>query len=161
MTLILLIGLSLVAVSGVLVLRSFALANADRRRTFDQIAAYGFRSSTPAAREDADAPSALEELATATGEKALARFEGCGQAEKSIRALLNSAGMYQTSVAFFVGTRILAVSIGPALMLLLSLARRARPPVDPRLWPDDRDGLVPALRPRSASGARAAREDRP
>ena len=38
MTLILLIGLTLVAVSGVLVLRSCALANADPRRTFDQIA---------------------------------------------------------------------------------------------------------------------------
>ena len=68
MTLILLIGLSLIAVAGVLVLRSFALANADRRRTFDQIAVYGFRASTPVAREDADVRSTLEELATATGE---------------------------------------------------------------------------------------------
>jgi tight adherence protein C len=122
MTLILLIGLSLIAVAGVLVLRSFALANADRRRTFDQIAVYGFRASTPVAREDADVRSTLEELATATGEKALARFAGLRSAEKSVRALLNSAGMYQTSVALFVGTRILAVSIGPALMLLLSFA---------------------------------------
>ena len=66
--------------------------------------------------------STLEELATATGEKALARVAGLRSAEKSVRALLNSAGMYQTSVALFVGTRILAVSIGPALMLLLSFA---------------------------------------
>ena len=100
MTLILLIGLSLITVSGVLVLRSFALANADRRRTFDQIAVYGFRASTPAARETPTARSTLEELATATGEKALARFAGLRSAEKSVRALLNSAGMYQTSVAF-------------------------------------------------------------
>jgi tight adherence protein C len=122
MTFFLLIGLSLVAAAGVLVLRSFALANADRRRTFEQIAVYGFRSSAPVASENVDARNALEELATATGEKALARFERLRSGEKSIRALLNSAGMYQTSVPFFVGMRVLAVSIGPALLLLLWLA---------------------------------------
>ena len=87
MTLILLIGLTLVAVSGVLVLRSFALANADRRRTFDQIAVYGFRASTPVAREDADMRSTLEELATATGEKAPGALRGpaVGGEERSAR----------------------------------------------------------------------------
>jgi hypothetical protein len=47
MTLILIIGLSLVAVAGVLVLRSFSLANAERRRTLDQIAVYGFTRRRP------------------------------------------------------------------------------------------------------------------
>ena len=51
MTLILIIGLSLVAASVVLVLRSFSLAGADRRRTLDQIAAYGFRSSASVEEE--------------------------------------------------------------------------------------------------------------
>jgi tight adherence protein C len=121
MTLILIIGLSLVAASGVLVLRSFSLANAERRRTLDQIAVYGFRSSAPAAEEAADARGTLEELATATGERALARFEGLREGEKGLRELLNSAGMYRTSVASFVGARILAASAGPALLFLLAL----------------------------------------
>lgn len=121
MTLTLIIGLSLVAASGVLVLRSFALAQSGRRRTLDQIAVYGFRSSAPAAEEAADVRSALDELATATGEKALARFDGLRAGEKGLRELLNSAGMYQTSVAAFVGARILGALTGPALLFLLAL----------------------------------------
>jgi tight adherence protein C len=121
MTLVLILGLSLVAASGVLVLRSFSLANAERRRTLDQIAVYGFRSKAPTAEEDAHGRKTLEELATATGERALARFEGLQAAEKGYRELLNSAGMYHTSVASFVGTRILAAAAGPALLFLLAL----------------------------------------
>jgi len=122
MTLILIIGLSLVATSGVLVLRSFSLAQAQRRRSLDQIAAYGFRSTAPSADQVADARSALEQLASATGERALARFEGFQASEKGLRDLLNSAGMYQTSVASLIGTRILAAATGPALLFLLALS---------------------------------------
>jgi tight adherence protein C len=122
MTLILIIGLSLVAASGVLVLRSFSLAHAQRRRSLDQIAAYGFRSTAPSADQVADARSALEQLASATGERALARFEGFQASEKGLRDLLNSAGMYQTSVASLIGTRILAAATGPALLFLLALS---------------------------------------
>jgi tight adherence protein C len=122
MTLMLIIGLSLVAASGVLVLRSFSLANAQRRRTLDQIAVYGFRGSAPAAESAADARSTLEQLATATGERALASFAGLRESEKSLRELLNSAGMYQTSVAAFVGSRVLGALAGPALLFLLALS---------------------------------------
>jgi tight adherence protein C len=121
MTLILIIALSLVALSGVLVLRSFALAGAERRRTLNQIAVYGFRSAAPAAADADEGRSALEELATAAGEKALARFDGLRAGEKGLRELLNSAGMYHTSVASFVGSRILATAVGPALLFLLAL----------------------------------------
>jgi tight adherence protein C len=121
MTLILIIGLSLVAAAGVLVLRSFSLADAQRRRTLDQISAYGFRSSAPVVADGPDMRSALGELATAAGEKALARFDGLRAGEKGLRQLLNSAGMYHTPVASFVGSRILAVLVGPTLLFLLSL----------------------------------------
>ena len=124
MTLILIIGLSLVAASVVLVLRSFSLASAERRRTLDQIAAYGFRSSASVEDGPADVRSALEELATATGERALARFDGLRASEKGMRELLNSAGMYRTSVASFLGKRILAVAAGLSLLILLSLGGR-------------------------------------
>jgi len=124
MTLILIIGLSLVAVSVVLVLRSFSLAGADRRRTLDQIAAYGFRSSASVEEGPTDVRGAFEELATATGERALARFEGLRGSEKGMRELLNSAGMYRTSVASFLGKRILAVSACLTLLVVLSLSGR-------------------------------------
>jgi tight adherence protein C len=121
MTLILILGLSLVAASGVLVLRSFTLAAAGRRRTLDQISAYGFRSAPSAVEDSGDVRGTLEELATATGERALARFDGLRGGEKGLRELLNSAGMYRTSVASFVGRRILAVAAGPTVTILLSL----------------------------------------
>lgn len=120
MTLMLILGLSLTAASGVLLLRSFALARSDRRRTLGQIAAYGFRSAPPAATP-ADLRSAFEELATAAGEHALARFDRLRTGERGLRELLASAGMYQTSVASFVGTRILGALLGPALLFLLAL----------------------------------------
>jgi tight adherence protein C len=121
MTLVLFLGLSLTAAAGVLVLRSFALARTERRRTLDQIAVYGFRSTAPAVEEPGDLRSAFGELATATGEKALARFDGLRQNERGLRELLNSAGMYGTSVASFVGSRILSAAMGPGMLALLSL----------------------------------------
>ena len=123
MTLMLIIGLSLVAASAALVLRSFTLASAERRRTLDQIAVYGFRGTAPATTEARDVRGALDELAAATGERALARVEGLRKSEKRLRELLNSAGMYHTSVASFVGTRVLAVTAGLAFVLLLALTR--------------------------------------
>ena len=68
MTLMLIIGLSLVAASAALVLRSFTLAGAERRRTLDQIAVYGFRGAAPATTEARDVRGALDELAASTGE---------------------------------------------------------------------------------------------
>ena len=122
MALMLILGLSLIAASGVLVLRSFALAHTKRRRTFDQISAYGFRSAVPVAEEAADLRTAFGDLAAVTGEKALARFDGLRAGERGMRELLNSAGMYRTSVASFVGSRILTTLLGPTLLILLSVA---------------------------------------
>ena len=121
MTLMLIIGLSLVAASVALVLRSFSLAGADRRRTLDQIAVYGFRGAAPAAQDAHDVRSTLEELASATGERALARVEGLRKSEKGLRELLNSAGMYRTTVASFVGARILALASVTGFVVLLAV----------------------------------------
>src|SRR5215207_10788457 len=108
MALMLVLGLMLTATSGVLVLRAFALARIERRRSLDQIRVYGFRSSTAAAEEQRDVRAALADLSAATGEHALARFAGLRARERALRVLLASAGMYGTSVASFVGARILA-----------------------------------------------------
>jgi tight adherence protein C len=129
MTLILIIGLSLVAASVVLALRAFSLADADRRRTLDQIAVYGFRGAAPAANEAHDVRETLEGLATATGGRALARVEGLRKSEKGLRELLNSAGMYHTSVESFVGARLLTTAAGLGFGVVLALTRG----LDPRL----------------------------
>lgn len=118
MAIMLILGLSLIAASAVLVLRSFALAHTKRRRTLDQIAVYGFRSTAPATEASADLRTTLEDLAAVTGERALARFDGLRASERSLRELLNSAGMYRTSVASLVGWRILGALLGPALLFL-------------------------------------------
>ena len=76
MAIMLILGLSLIAASAVLVLRSFALAHTKRRRTLDQIAVYGFRSTAPATEASADLRTTLEDLAAVTGESSgpLRRF---------------------------------------------------------------------------------------
>jgi hypothetical protein len=116
MALMLILGLSLIAASGVLVMRSFAQTK--RRRTLDQIGAYGFGTDAPGASEHADMRSVFGGFATKAGERALARFDGLRAAESGLRKLLTSAGMYQTSVASFVGARILATLVGPSFLFL-------------------------------------------
>ena len=120
MILVFIFSLTLVAASGVLVLRSFGLARIERRRSLEQIAAYGFRSEG-VVEASADLRATFGELAAATGEKALARFDALRAGESGLRELLNSAGMYTTSVASFVGSRILSALLGPALLFLLSI----------------------------------------
>ena len=90
MTPFLILGLALVATSGVLMLRSFALASTERRRTLDQISAYGFNSAA-VAEESADLRASFGDLAEATGENALARFERLRSGERGLRELLDSA----------------------------------------------------------------------
>jgi tight adherence protein C len=123
MTPLLILGLALVAASALLVLRSFALATTERRRSLTQIGAYGFHSEA-AIEESADLRAGLAVFAEATGEKALARFDRLRSGERGLRELLNSAGMYGTSVAAFVGSRILAALVGPTLLFLISIAGR-------------------------------------
>jgi tight adherence protein C len=123
MTPFLILGLALVATSAVLMLRAFALASSERRRTLDQISAYGFHSQA-VAEESVDLRASLGDLAEATGEKALARFDRLRAGERGLRELLNSAGMYGTSVATLVGWRLLGALLGPALLFLMSLTGR-------------------------------------
>src|SRR5215203_4549299 len=106
MTLFLILGLALVAVSVVLLLLSFLLARVARARTLEQMGAYGFHSEA-AVEESVDLRASFGAFAEATGERALARFDRLRAGERGLRELLNSAGMYGTSVATFVGWRIL------------------------------------------------------
>jgi len=128
MSLLLLFGLALLGAAGVLFLRSFALGRTQHRRTLEQIAAYGFRTAESPDDEGAThVRETLAKLAAATGERALTRFERLRSREQELRRLLTSAGMYGTSVASFVGLRILAALVGPGLLLLLSLNGALQP----------------------------------
>lgn len=128
MSLLLLFGLALLGAAGVLFLRSFALGRTGHRRTLEQIAAYGFRTAESPDDEGAThVRETLAKLAAATGERALTRFERLRSREQELRRLLTSAGMYGTSVASFVGLRILAALVGPGLLLLLSLNGALQP----------------------------------
>jgi tight adherence protein C len=121
MVLAFIIGLVLTAVSGVLILRSFGFAYAKRARALEQISVYGFRAAEEAAGKGHDLRATFDELATATGERAIARFERLRANERTLRELLNSAGLYKSSVARFVGTRILAALTGASLLILLTV----------------------------------------
>jgi tight adherence protein C len=121
MSFLLIFGLALLGASGVFFLRSFAIGRSERRRTLDQIAAYGFSSAVPVEEDSPHLRETFGKLTAATGEKALARFERLKAHEQDLRQLLTSAGMYGTSVASFVGLRILTTLLGPGLLFLLSL----------------------------------------
>ena len=138
MTLILILGLVTHRRLGRARPASFSLASTERRRTLDQIAVYGFRSLHRPQTSGRPPQQPSSELATATGESALARFDGLRDREKSLRELLNSAGMYQTSVASFVGSRILGLATGPALLFLLSLTGGSQRAADRRAAPSCR-----------------------
>lgn len=125
MALMLILGISLTAVAGVLALRSVGLARVDRRRSLDQIAAYGFSSQAPVADEPTDLRAAVGELALRTGKTALARSERLRADERGLRELLTSAGMYTTPVAAFVGSRFLAAGSGLAVLVLSAVTGRS------------------------------------
>lgn len=110
MTFFLLIGLVCIALSCVLVLRAGALGRARQRETLAQIGSYGFRS--PAAAEAApprDLRAMLHAIAAAAGTRVLARLGP--ERERGLRAELDAAGLYRTSVATFLGFRALAVLV--------------------------------------------------
>ena len=148
MTLFLILALALVAASAVLMLRSFALASVERRRTLDQISAYGFHSEA-VAEEAVDLRASFGDLAEATGER-LSRFERLRAGERGLRELLNSAGMYGMSVPAFVG-RHPRRHARPGAAVAHDARRPARLQVAPGGRAADGDGLVPALCPGAAS----------
>jgi tight adherence protein C len=112
----LLTGLALTGLSCVLALRSVSLARARQRATLAQIGAYGFRSSAPKAEAPRELRGLVNTAATAAGGRLVARLEG--DRERRLRRQLDSAGLYQTSVATFLGYRVLAVAAPIGLLVL-------------------------------------------
>jgi tight adherence protein C len=118
-TLFLLTGLVLIAVSCALALRSFSLARARERTALSQIRAYGFAQHTHAVVGSRDLRSIVERAATSAGDRLLSRFSS--ERERALRRRLDAAGLYRTSVSTFLGYRVLAVAVPVGLLLFGSL----------------------------------------
>ena len=119
MTLFLLTGLVLIALSCALLLRSFSLARARQRATLAQISSYGFTQPTPAVVGSHDLRSMVERAATTAGDRLMRRFGG--ERERAVRRQLDAAGLYRTSVATFLGYRVLGAALPIGLVVFSSL----------------------------------------
>jgi tight adherence protein C len=118
-TLFLLSGLALIGVACVLVLRSMSLARARERATLAQISSYGFSPSSSANARSLDLRGVLENAAAGAGARVMRRFGG--ERERTLRRELDAAGMYRTSVASFLGYRVLATAVPVGLVALNAL----------------------------------------
>jgi tight adherence protein C len=114
-TLFLLTGLVLIALSCALLLRSFSLNRARQRATLAQISSYGFTQPVPTVVGSRNL-RALVALAAATAGDRLVRRFGY-ERERSIRRQLDAAGLYRTSVATFLGYRLLGAALPIGLVI--------------------------------------------
>jgi tight adherence protein C len=118
MAFLLFTGLVLTGVACALGLRAMTLARGRQRETLTQIGAYGFASMVTPAPTSRDVRALLQGLASTTGERVLERFGR--ERQQRVRRQLNSAGLYRTSVATFLGYRVLAAAAPLIAILLLS-----------------------------------------
>ena len=125
MTLFLLTGLALIGFACVLVLRSMSLARARQRSTLAQINAYGFSPQAAAAARSLTLRSVVDTAALRTGNRLLQRLGG--ERERALRRHLDAAGMYQTTVATFLGYRLLATAVPVSLLAFGSLGGSLSP----------------------------------
>jgi tight adherence protein C len=122
MILVLLLGALLAGVAVALALRSLDVGRLRRQELLAQVASYGF-SAVPAT-SSVDRPGLeeiLEQIATWVGRRFEERLNQDRRAK--IRMALNSAGFYRTSVARYIGYRVLcALGIPGVLLVLFGLA---------------------------------------
>lgn len=109
MTIVLLIGLALTGLASVLVVRSLSLGRSRQRATLAQIGAYGFHSSAPAATPSRDVRGLVHAAASSVGAAIEARMSD--ERKRGVRRELDGAGLYRTSVATFLGYRVLLTAV--------------------------------------------------
>jgi tight adherence protein C len=117
-TLLLLTGLALTGITAILVLRSVAMGRARQRATLAQIGAYGFHSPVPAAATSRDLRGIVHAAASAAGNTIVKRVST--DRERRMRRDLDAAGLYRTSVATYLGYRVLGVAVPLGLAFLAS-----------------------------------------
>jgi tight adherence protein C len=156
--LFLLTGLALIAVSCVLVLRSVSLARSRQRATLAQISSYGFTASAPAEDRSVDLRTIVDTAATKAGDRLLARFGG--ERERALRRQLDSAGLYRTSVATFLGYRLLGTALPAVLVLLNSLGGASARVILLGVWGTALGWILPGYIVKKRARSRIERVDR-
>jgi tight adherence protein C len=117
MTVLLIIGLLLVAMAAALIVRGLLTPRLRTSRTVEQVSAYGFAASTPEAGSPPRTPvlGFVDSIAAQLG-GILARWFGAAR-ENDIRLELVSAGIYSITPRRFLGYRALSLVGVPALFL--------------------------------------------
>ena len=114
--LLLVLGLVLTAISVAMVARVFVIGRPPPARALDQIDAYGFNASEPAAAKSSrPLTGRLDALASTVGSFVATRMKGFH--EEALRKELQAAGLYTMSPRKFMGYRLLSALILPALWL--------------------------------------------
>ena len=156
MTFLLLTGLALTGLTFVLVVRSLSLARVRQRETLAQIEAYGFRSAPPVATSTG-LRDVVHAAAAAAGGRLLARFGD--ERERRLRRQLDAAGLYRTSVASFLGYRVLAAA-APAIGLPLVAGANGARAILGVVWLTSLGWFVPAVLVRRRARIRIEQVDR-
>ena len=119
--LILILGLFLVAVAVTMVVRALTSPRGPSTETIEQISAYGFAGSLPAAGEESQVPvrQRVDDVVGSVGRWFGSRFSRLKG--KDYRARLISAGMYTSTPERLLGTQFLAAVIGGFLAFWLML----------------------------------------
>jgi len=119
MVLVLLIGLVLLSVAVAAALRAVTIGSGRREDVLAGVAAYGFGGDQSEGRRHVSLSEAVAELALRVGNRLEQRLgEGRG---REVRVMLNSAGYYRTSVARYLGYRVVAAAGAPFVLLVLTL----------------------------------------
>ena len=117
MFVILIMGIALMGLAATLIVRATAMPRFRAAETLEQIRAYGFGNH--AVEEPRHSLFArIDAIASSVG-GATARRIG-GMSEEELRKLLMAAGMYGTKPRNFLGYRILATLVAPAIWLWLA-----------------------------------------
>jgi tight adherence protein C len=125
MTIILVLGLALTALATSFAIRAAAGGRARGRAMLARIGSYGFSvEQTTGANRDSNS---LRDLVTSTVMALGRRYEhALGRAQlRELRSLLDSAGLYRTSVTRYLGYRVLATACLPLVLLMLAVSAHA------------------------------------
>jgi tight adherence protein C len=126
MTLLLIIGLGLTALSVILILRAVGLARGRSAATVDKIDSYGFTGRTEAVllRSRKKARTSVDDYVTKLGEVVSRRFSGLDN--EHVRRELVGAGLYSLSPRKFAGYRAIS-AVGVPALCVWALAQAGLP----------------------------------
>ena len=126
MTLLLIIGLGLTALSVILILRALGLARGRSAATVDKIDSYGFTGRTEAVllRSRRKARTSVDDYVTKLGEVVSRRFRGLDN--EHVRRELVGAGLYSLTPRKFAGYRAIS-AVGVPALCVWALAQAGLP----------------------------------